>query len=139
TPERKADLRQIHAVSKQIGQSLKPGALVIFETTLPVGTTRSLIPLLESGGKKAGMDFHLVFSPERVKSRFVLKFLVETPKVVGGLTPEAAAKATAFYREYLGAPVMDVGSPEAAELVKLAGMVYRDVNIALANEIARYA
>lgn len=139
TPERRADLRHIHAVSKQIGQALQRNSLVIFETTLPVGTTRSLVPLLESGGKRAGVDFQLVFSPERVKSRYVLRYLAETPKVVGGLTPEAATRATDFYREYLGAPVTDVGSPEAAELVKLAGMVYRDVNIALANEIARYA
>ena len=139
TANRQADLRHIHVVARQIGKSLRQGSLVIFETTLPVGTTRSLLPLLESGGRCAGVDFDLVFSPERVKSRFVIKYLTETPKVIGGLSPEAAARATAFYREYLGAPVLDVGSLEAAELVKLAGMVYRDVNIALANEIARYA
>jgi nucleotide sugar dehydrogenase len=85
------------------------------------------------------VDLDLVFSPERVKSRFVLKHLVETPKIIGGFSPEAAARAMAFYRQYLNAPVIDVGSLEAAELVKLAGMVYRDVNIALANELARYA
>ena len=139
TTTRQADLRHIHVVARQVGQSLRQGSLIIFETTLPVGSTRSLLPLLESGGRCAGVDFDVVFSPERVKSRFVIKYLAETPKVVGGLSPEAAARATAFYREYLGAPVMDVGSLEAAELVKLAGMVYRDVNIALANEIARYA
>lgn len=139
TPERRADLQQIHAVARQIGSAIRPGSMVIFETTLPVGSTRALLPLLEAGGRRAGVDFDLVYSPERVKSRSVLKNLAEAPKVVGGLTPDAAARATAFYREFLGAPVIDVGSPEAAEFVKLAGMVYRDVNIALANELARYA
>src|SRR5262249_40207669 len=76
---------------------------------------------------------------ERVKSLLVFAHLTKNPKVVGGLTPAAAERAEAFYREYLGAPVRNVGSLEAAELVKLAGMVYRDVNIALSNELARYA
>lgn len=139
TPDRRADLRHIETVAEQIGKSIKPGAMVVFETTLPVGSTRSLLPLLESGGRRAGRDFDLVFSPERVKSLFVLKHLTETPKIIGGHTPAAAARASAFYSEYLKAPIIDVGNPEAAELVKLAGMVYRDVNIALANELARYA
>lgn len=139
TPEQHADLRQIHGVARQIGGALQRGSMVIFETTLPVGSTREMLPLLEANGRRAGVDFDLVYSPERVKSRSVLKNLTEAPKVIGGLTPDAAARATAFYREFLGAPVIDVGSPEAAEFVKLAGMVYRDVNIALANELARYA
>lgn len=139
TPDRHADLRHIETVARQIGKAMKPGTMVVFETTLPVGSTRSLLPLLESGGLRAGKDFDLVFSPERVKSLFVLKHLTETPKIIGGHTPAAAARASAFYGKYLSAPIIDVGSPEAAELVKLAGMVYRDVNIALANELARYA
>jgi nucleotide sugar dehydrogenase len=139
TPDKRADLRQIHSVAKQIGQNMKPGAMVVFETTLPVGTTRSMIPMLESGGRRAGLDFDLVFSPERVKSQLVLKHLTETSKVVGGLTPAAAERAAKFYAEYLTAPVTNVGTLEASEFVKLAGMVYRDVNIALANEMARYA
>jgi nucleotide sugar dehydrogenase len=113
--------------------------MVSYETTLPVGGTRRLLPLLESTGLKGGKDFDLVFSPERVKSRRVLQRLTENPKVVGGLTPQAGERAAAFYRSGLGCPVINVGSLEAAELVKLAGMAYRDVNIALANELARYA
>ncbi|MFS0515832.1 nucleotide sugar dehydrogenase [Nostoc sp. UIC 10607] len=139
TPERDADLSIIESVSWQIAQGLKPGAMVSYETTLPIGGTRRLLPILESSGLKAGEDFHLVFSPERVKSQLVLKHLTQTPKVVGGITSQAAACAEAFYQQYLGAPVINVGTLEAAEMVKLAGMIYRDVNIALANELAHYA
>lgn len=139
TPERQADLAPLRVVARRIGETMRPGTMVIFETTLPVGATRSLLPLLECGGRVAGQDFDLVFSPERVKSRLVLKHLSTTPKVVGGHSPAAASRAEAFYRQYLQAPVLNVGSLESAELVKLAGMVYRDVNIALANELARYA
>jgi nucleotide sugar dehydrogenase len=139
TPERDADTSTIEAVSRQVAAGLHAGAMVVYETTLPVGTTRRFAAILESSGLKAGMDFDLAFSPERVKSQLVLDHLTKNPKVVGGLTPQAAERAAAFYRQYLGAPVMNVGTLEAAEFVKLAGMVYRDVNIALANELARYA
>jgi nucleotide sugar dehydrogenase len=94
--------------------------------------------LLEAGGKRVDVDFDLAFSPERVKSKYVLKHLEETPKIVGGYSPKATARTAAFYQQYLGAPVIEVESLEASELVKLAGMVYRDVNIALSNEIERY-
>ena len=103
------------------------------------GAWRHFRPILERGGLRAGADFDLVFSPERVKSQSVLEHLTRTPKIVGGLTPAAAERAATFYGRYLGAPVIRVDSLEAAELVKLAGMLYRDVNIALSNELARYA
>jgi nucleotide sugar dehydrogenase len=138
TPEKKADTRIIAGVTRQIAQGLRRGTMVSYETTLPIGGTRALLPILESGGLRGGRDFDLVFSPERVKSQLVIQRLTKTPKIVGGLTPEAAARAAAFYGEYLGAPVINVGSLETAEMVKLAGMVYRDVNIALANELAAY-
>ncbi len=140
TAEHDADTATIEAVTRAIAAGLRPGTLVSYETTLPVGTTRRLAALLAEGsGLRAGVDFDVAFSPERVKSQFVLERLTENVKVVGGLTPEAAARAEAFYGRYLGAPVRNVGTLEAAELVKLAGMVYRDVNIALANEMGRYA
>jgi nucleotide sugar dehydrogenase len=139
TPENNADASIIDTVSRQVAAGLQPGTIVSYETTLPVGHTREIARILEGTGLKAGVDFDVVFSPERVKSQFVLKQLAENMKVVGGITPEAAERAVAFYTHYLGAPVLNVGTLEAAELVKLAGMVYRDVNIALANEIARYA
>lgn len=140
TSRQEADLSALLAVSAQIASSLRRGAMVCYETTVPVGTTRGRIrPLLEKGGLLAGRDFDLVYSPERIKSGTVLQRISETPKVVGGLTPAAGERAAAFYGTYLGAPVFNMGSLEAAELVKLAAMVYRDVNIALANELARYA
>jgi nucleotide sugar dehydrogenase len=138
TLEKKADTRIIESVTRQIALRLRPGTMVSYETTLPIGGTRALLPILESGGLRGGRDFDLVFSPERVKSQLVIERLTKNPKIVGGLTPEAAARAAAFYGEYLGAPVINVGALETAEMVKLAGMVYRDVNIALANELARY-
>lgn len=138
--ERDADLRIIESVTIQIAESMKKGTVVSYETTLPVGTTRGrLLPILEAGGLVCGQDFELVFSPERVKSQMVFQRLTENAKVVGGITPAGEERAAEFYQQYLGAPVRRVGSPEAAEFVKLAGMVYRDVNIALANELARYA
>ena len=73
-----------------------------------------------------------------MKSRRVIERLTQNPKIVGGLTPAAAERAAKFYQDYLGAPTINVGSLETAEMVKLAGMIYRDVNIALANELARY-
>jgi nucleotide sugar dehydrogenase len=138
TPDKKADTRIIESVTRQIAQGLRRGTMVSYETTLPIGGTRALLPILESGGLRGGRDFDLVFSPERVKSQLVIQRLTKNPKIVGGLTPEAAVRAAAFYGEYLGAPVINVGSLETAEMVKLAGMVYRDVNIALANELAWY-
>jgi nucleotide sugar dehydrogenase len=139
TADYREDTSIIDAVSREIASALKPGALVSYETTLPVGGARRLAGILEESGLKAGEDFDVVFSPERVKSQFVLQRLTENIKVVGGITPKAAERGASFYAEYLGAPVENVNSLEAAELVKLAGMVYRDVNIALSNELARYA
>jgi nucleotide sugar dehydrogenase len=139
TPDNDAELSIIEGVTRQIAPRLRPAAMVSYETTLPVGTARRLAKLLEFGGRVAGRDFDVVFSPERVKSQLVLDHLTKNAKVVGGITPQAAERAAEFYSRFLGAPTINVGTLEAAEMVKLAGMVYRDVNIALANEIARYA
>jgi len=126
--------------SESIAAGLRRGTLVSYETTLPVGGCRSvLVPVLEQSKLKGGTDFFVVFSPERVKSRLVFARLSDTPKIVGGIDTASAAAGEAFYRQWLGAPVINVGSLEAAEFVKLAGMVYRDINIALANELATFA
>lgn len=138
--EHKVDLTALESVATQIGRALRPGLLVSFETTVPVGTTRNrLRPLLESTGLQAGIDFDLAYSPERVKSLHVLTHLTDIPKIVGGVNERSAARAEEFYTTYLGSPVTNLGTLEAAEFAKLAGMVYRDVNIALANELAAYA
>ncbi|HJP59261.1 MAG TPA: nucleotide sugar dehydrogenase, partial [Gemmatimonadaceae bacterium] len=139
TGEKDADLSVIESATRDVARGLKRGALVAFETTIPVGQTRKLGAVLETGGLRAGIDFDLAFSPERVKSQAVLRNLKVNAKVVGGLTRSGLERASAFYSEYLGAPVIEMESLEAAEFVKLAGMVYRDVNIALANELANYA
>ena len=140
TEERDIDFSILQQASSEIGKGLKPGALVVYETTVAVGgTKRYLIPILEhQSGLKAGVDFHVGYSPERVKANLVLSRLETTPKVVGGLNPLSCEKAVDFYGKFLGAPVDDVGTIEAAEMTKLLGMLYRDVNIALSNEFAAF-
>ena len=150
-PEGVPDFAAMDAATKAIAAGLQPGTLVSYETTLPVGTTRSRwLPLLEEGsGLLGGQDFHLVFSPERVLTGRVFADLRKYPKLVGGLDAGGAAHAVDFYsqvlefdeRPDLARPngVWDLGSAEAAELAKLAETTYRDVNIALANQFARFA
>ncbi len=138
--DHEADLRSLQAASRDIARGLQPGTLVVYETTVPVGTTRErLIPILRTSGLEPGKEFLVAYSPERIKSRLLVRRLTETPKVIGGFDDRSAAAAVSFYQTYLGASVIDVGTLEAAEFVKLAGMVYRDVNIALANQLAAYA
>jgi nucleotide sugar dehydrogenase len=140
TSERDIDWDNLLNASAAVAKGLRKGMLVSYETTLPVGGCRgTLIPALECSGLKAGTDFFVVFSPERVKSRLIFARLADTPKIVGGVDAASTAAGVDFYRRWLGAPVTDVGSLEAAEFVKLAGMIYRDVNIALANELATFA
>jgi nucleotide sugar dehydrogenase len=134
------DYSKLITASESVGKGLKAGTLVSYETTVPVGGCRNvLIPILEKRGLKAGKDFYVCFSPERVKSLHVFEHLQKNPKVVGGYDKLSSEKAEDFYKRFLGAPVINVGTLEAAEFVKLAGMVYRDVNIALANELAAYS
>jgi UDP-N-acetyl-D-mannosaminuronic acid dehydrogenase len=114
---------------------------VIFETTLPVGDTRSrFAPRLEAGsGLQAEADFLVAFSPERLYSGAALRNLSTYPKLVGGLSEASSARAAAFYDGVLDAEIVAMSSAEAAEFSKLADTTYRDVNIALANEFAAYA
>lgn len=141
TPERDIDYGNLVAATAALAKGMKRGVLVSYETTLPIGGARSVLaPALEKGSSmRCGEDFHLVFSPERVKSRRIFERLLDTPKIVGGYNAAAATAGENFYRDYLRAPVINVGTLEAAEFVKLSGMIYRDVNIALANELAGYA
>lgn len=145
------DFSAMDAATKAIGCGLKPGTLVAFETTLPVGTTRNrLVPILESeSGLKAGEDFFVVFSPERVFTGRVFADLRRYPKLVGGINQSSEERGLRFYeavldfedRPDLSRPngVWALGSSEAAELAKLAETTYRDVNIALANQFALHA
>ncbi len=141
--ERQIDFGPIDAATRDIARGLQPGTLVIYETTLPVGTTRDRFgPMLETGsGLSLDRDLFLAFSPERVLVGRVLLDLRRYPKIVGGASPESTRRAVDFYRSALddGTEVRAVANAETAEMTKLAETTYRDVNIALANEYARYA
>jgi UDP-N-acetyl-D-glucosamine dehydrogenase len=141
--ERRIDFAAIDAATRDVGSGIAPGTLVVFETTLPVGTTRDrLTPVLAAeSGLTPERDLFVAFSPERVLVGRVLADLRRYPKVVGGIGPESAGRAVAFYAEALdaGTEIRRLASAEAAEMTKLAETTYRDVNIALANEYARFA
>lgn len=149
--EARPDFGWMDSATDDIARGLKPGTTVIYETTLPVGTTRTRWkPKLEQGsGLTEGKDFYLVFSPERVLTGRVFADLRKYPKLLGGLSQDGADKATEFYREVLqfderpdlerGNGVWDLGSAEAAEMAKLAETTYRDVNIGLANQFGKFA
>ena len=149
--EARPDFGWMDDATRSLGEHLTEGTLVAYETTLPVGTTRTRWkPLLEqTSGLTEGTDFHLVFSPERVLTGRVFADLRKYPKLIGGLSPAGTAKAVEFYeavldfdeRDDLPRPngVWDLGSTEASELAKLAETTYRDVNIGLANQFAQYA
>ncbi len=139
-PDRSMEYHNLDAATRAIGRGLKSGTLVIYETTLPVGTTRRrLAPMLEQeSGIKAGADFHLAFSPERVYSGRIFEDLRRYPKIVGGVDAASTDKAVDFYRGVLDAEVWPVENVETAEFAKLAETTYRDVNIALANQLAIY-
>jgi UDP-N-acetyl-D-glucosamine dehydrogenase len=136
-----ADYAAVDAVTAAIGKGLRAGTTVVFETTLPVGTTRDrILPRLESeSGLRADEDFFLAFSPERVSSGRVFRDLDTYPKLVGGIGRESEERAVALYRQFISCDVWPMGSSEAAELTKLAETTYRSINIAFANELARYA
>jgi UDP-N-acetyl-D-glucosamine dehydrogenase len=145
------DYSAVDAATAAVAAGLQAGTLVIYETTLPVhATRRRLGPALAVGsGLSLGSDFMLCHSPERVSSGTVFADLRRYPKLVGGIDSRSGKGAEAFYasildfdeRPDLPRPngVWDLGSAEAAEFTKLAETTYRDVNIALANEFARFA
>ena len=138
TADRGADFSAVDAAAQAIAGGLTEGTLVVFETTLPVGTTRDRLgPILSAGsGLEVGEGFLLAFSPERISSGSALADLASYPKVVGADDERSAQAAARFYVAAVGARVLPVASTATAELVKLMELTYRDVNIALANEFA---
>jgi nucleotide sugar dehydrogenase len=124
-----------------IAPGVHAGSLIVFETTLPVGDTRDRFAprLAAASGLRPDEGFFVAFSPERLYSGSALRNLATYPKLVGGIGPESGRRAAAFYASVLDAEVVLMSSAEAAEFSKLADTTYRDVNIALANEFARYA
>jgi nucleotide sugar dehydrogenase len=135
------DYRHMDAAVDAVAPGVPAGATVIFETTLPVGDTRErYAPRLEAAsGLVAERDLFVAFSPERLFSGAVFANLATYPKLVGGVGPASTERAAQFYASVLDAEVVAMSSAEAAEMSKLADTTYRDLNIAFANELARYA
>jgi nucleotide sugar dehydrogenase len=137
-PNHNVDFSQFDAALSDIARGLRSGALVVVETTVPVGTTRHRV-----GDALAapGREVLLAASPERVSSGRIMRDLGAYPKVIGPIDEASWERAREFYSAALpdGTSLLRVRDPETAELSKIAEGVYRDVNIALANELARYA
>ncbi len=130
------DLSFIVRASEGIGSYLRPGQLIVLQSTTYPGTTEEVVlPILERSGLKAGVDFHLAFSPERINPGDKVFTVENTPKVVGGLTPRCGELARALLAQ-LTPEVHVVSSPRVAEMTKLLENIYRSVNIALVNELA---
>ena len=136
TEHREPDLSAVLGAAESLAQRLRPGQLVVLESTTYPGTTREeLAPVLQRSGLTAGKDFHLAFSPERVDPGRTDWTTATTPKVVGGLTPECTRRAMELYG-LACETLVPVTSPEVAELTKLLENIFRSVNIALVNELA---
>src|SRR5947209_7641713 len=139
TPLRKSkdpDISYVVAASREVATRFRPGQLIILESTTYPGTTEELLlPLFEEHGARIGEDLFLAFSPERIDPGNPTFSVKDIPKVVGGLTPACTRLAAALYREIVPR-VHVVSTPKVAELAKLYENVFRNVNIALANEFS---
>jgi UDP-N-acetyl-D-glucosamine dehydrogenase len=132
------DLLAVEAAVRAVARNLRPGMLVILESTTYPGTTDEVVrPVLEESGLLAGVDFHLAFSPERIDPGNKDFGPHNTPKVVGGHTPECTTRAAEFYGRFVETVVCTKGTREA-ETAKLLENTYRHINIALVNEMARF-
>ncbi|MCW2830190.1 MAG: nucleotide sugar dehydrogenase [Aeromicrobium sp.] len=132
------DLGAVIGATTTISRQLRKGHLVVLESTTYPGTTDEVVrPILEKTGLVAGVDFHLAFSPERVDPGNPTYGIANTPKVVGGHTPESTEVATAFYGRFIDTVVPSKGTREA-EMTKLLENTYRHINIALVNEMAQF-
>lgn len=137
TGSREPDLSYLESAAGELAGVLQPGQTVVLESTTYPGTTRDLLAgALESESRKAGVDFHLAFSPERIDPGRTDYTVRTTPKLVGGLTPACTDKAVSLY-ETICDRVIPLSGPEAAELSKLLENIFRSVNIALVNELAQ--
>jgi UDP-N-acetyl-D-glucosamine dehydrogenase len=136
--QREPDLSIVESAARGIAKVLRKGQVVVLESTTWPGTTREVLqPILEQGsGLMAGADFHLAMSPERVDPGREDWTTKTTPKVLGGITPECTKHAADVYRRAIDT-IVEVSTPEAAELTKLLENIFRSVNIALVNELAQ--
>ncbi len=136
---KKADMRAVISAAEAVLPHLRPGSLVVLESTSPPRTTADLlVPILERTGLKAGVDFYVAYSPERVLPGQILRELVENARVIGGLTPESAQAGADLYGTFVRGEIHQTDAT-TAEMVKLMENTYRDVNIAIANEFSRLA
>ena len=133
------DLSNVVFAGEELGKVLRPGTLFVLESTTYPGTTEELLqPLLETQGLKAGQDFLLAYSPERIDPGNVQFDFADIPKVVGGIDLASAQAATALYRQVVPKVIVVSGTREA-EMSKLIENTYRHINIALINELAIYS
>ena len=137
--DKKADLSYVISATENITPFLRPGNLVILESTSPPRTTIDIVaPILESSGLKAGEDFHLVYSPERVLPGRILEELTHNARVIGGINRKSADAGYRLYSIFVKGEIL-LTDATTAEMVKLMENTYRDVNIAIANEFSRLA
>jgi UDP-N-acetyl-D-mannosaminuronic acid dehydrogenase len=136
---KKADMRAVISATEAILPHLRKGNLVVLESTSPPRTTLDLVvPILEKSGLKAGADFFVAYSPERVLPGQILRELIENARVIGGITPESAQAGYDLYATFVKGEIIQTDAT-TAEMVKLMENTYRDVNIAIANEFSRLA
>ena len=136
---KQADMRAVQSASEAIVPHLRKGNLVILESTSPPLTTVNLVaPILEKSGLKAGEDFYLAYSPERVLPGQILRELIENARIIGGINPESAQAGRDLYSIFVRGEII-LTDATTAEMVKLMENTYRDVNIAIANEFSRLA
>ena len=134
-----ADMSAVISATEAIVPHLRKGNLVILESTCPPRTTLDLVkPILEKSGLKAGVDFYLCYSPERVFPGQILRELIENARVIGGVTPESARAGRDLYATFVKGKIIETDAT-TAEMVKIMENTTRDVNIAIANEFSRLA
>lgn len=137
TPDKRADLSAVISATETIAPYLRTGNLIVLESTVPPGTTTDIVlPLLERSGLRAGQDLLVAHAPERVLPGRILVELVQNDRVIGGIDSASADRAVSLYRSFVAGRIF-LTHVTMAELVKLMENTYRDVNIALANELAR--
>jgi UDP-N-acetyl-D-glucosamine dehydrogenase len=137
TPDREPDLQYVEATARQLAATLRPGQLIVLESTTYPGTTRNVVlPILSADGRQVGRDFFLAYSPERVDPGNAQTSAAKVPKLVGGIDAVSLQLASALYGAAID-KVVPVSSCEVGEAAKLLENTYRAVNIALVNELKK--
>ena len=136
-PSLEPNMNYVRSATAEVGKVIRKGDLVILRSTVPVGTTRTVaLPMLEEeSGLRAGIDFDVAFCPERTVEGKALKELRELPQIIGGLNEASAERAARLFKKSTNS-IIDVGSLEAAEMLKIMDNTYRDVMFSYANQMA---